>query len=184
MASYDDKLVKAKALRLIKRLLDNKVDTTDKGAPNGIAVLDSSGKVPVSQLPAGALGSNNVISDTTEHWNSVQTVPDDTIILVYTDKEVVTVDGQDRYIPGLKVGDGVHLPRDLPFIDAGTLNGVDVDNIVAKQVGHTLTFGNGGVYQFDGSADVTVPVYTGGYSTNSAITDGDAGYQEDNFEDD
>ena len=27
---------------------------------------------------------------------------------------------------------------------------------------HTLTFGAGGVYQFDGSADVTVPVYTGG----------------------
>ena len=27
---------------------------------------------------------------------------------------------------------------------------------------HTLTFGAGGIYQFDGSADVTVPVYTGG----------------------
>lgn len=27
---------------------------------------------------------------------------------------------------------------------------------------HKLTFGAGGVYQFDGSADVTVPVYTGG----------------------
>lgn len=27
---------------------------------------------------------------------------------------------------------------------------------------HTLTFGAGGVYQYDGSADVTVPVYTGG----------------------
>lgn len=27
---------------------------------------------------------------------------------------------------------------------------------------HKLTFGAGGTYQFDGSADVTVPVYTGG----------------------
>lgn len=26
---------------------------------------------------------------------------------------------------------------------------------------HKLTFGSGGTYQFDGSADVTVPVYTG-----------------------
>ena len=26
---------------------------------------------------------------------------------------------------------------------------------------HKLTFGAGGVYQYDGSADVTVPVYTG-----------------------
>lgn len=29
------------------------------------------------------------------------------------------------------------------------------------QLSHTLTFGAGGVYQYDGSADVTVPVYTG-----------------------
>ncbi len=27
---------------------------------------------------------------------------------------------------------------------------------------HKLTFGAGGIYQYDGSADVTVPVYTGG----------------------
>lgn len=27
---------------------------------------------------------------------------------------------------------------------------------------HKLTFGAGGAYEFDGSADVTVPVYTGG----------------------
>lgn len=27
---------------------------------------------------------------------------------------------------------------------------------------HKLTFGAGGVYEYDGSADVTVPVYTGG----------------------
>ena len=28
---------------------------------------------------------------------------------------------------------------------------------------HKLTFGAGGVYQYDGSADVTVPVYTGNF---------------------
>lgn len=27
---------------------------------------------------------------------------------------------------------------------------------------HKLTFGAGGIYEYDGSADVTVPVYTGG----------------------
>lgn len=30
------------------------------------------------------------------------------------------------------------------------------------RLSHKLTFGAGGVYQYDGSADVTVPVYTGG----------------------
>jgi len=44
------------------------------------------------------------------------------------------------------------------------LGGLNADNIVAKKLKHTLTFGNGGAYQFDGSADVTVPVYNGDYS--------------------
>lgn len=33
----------------------------------------------------------------------------------------------------------------------------------AERLTHTLTFGNGGAFVFDGSADVTVPVYTGDY---------------------
>lgn len=41
-------------------------------------------------------------------------------------------------------------------IIGGTL---DADNLVLP---HKLTFGAGGIYQYDGSADVTVPVYTGG----------------------
>ena len=61
----------------------------------------------------------------------------------------------------LKVGDGVTTVTNLPFIDASTLSGVNINNIEAQRVSHTLTFGAGGVYQFDGSADVTVPVYTG-----------------------
>ena len=33
----------------------------------------------------------------------------------------------------------------------------------AERLTHTLTFGAGGQYSFDGSADVTVPVYDGTY---------------------
>ena len=36
------------------------------------------------------------------------------------------------------------------------------DLYVTPEVRHSLTFGNG-TYVYDGSADVTVPVYTGGY---------------------
>lgn len=35
---------------------------------------------------------------------------------------------------------------------------------VAAKVAHKLTFGAGGAYVYDGSADVTVPVYTGDYA--------------------
>ena len=34
------------------------------------------------------------------------------------------------------------------------------DNGIAQRLAHKLTFGNG-TYVYDGSADVTVPVYTG-----------------------
>ena len=62
----------------------------------------------------------------------------------------------------LKVGDGTTTVINLPFIDASTISGVDINNIEAKKVQHKLTFGAGGIYVYDGSEDVTVPVYTGG----------------------
>lgn len=43
----------------------------------------------------------------------------------------------------------------------------DAPNIIpetAEKVAHTLTFGAGGAYVYDGSQDVTVPVYTGDYA--------------------
>ena len=46
----------------------------------------------------------------------------------------------------------------LKVADAGT-----IISGVAEKVAHTLTFGANEEYQFDGSADVTVPVYTGSY---------------------
>jgi hypothetical protein len=35
------------------------------------------------------------------------------------------------------------------------------DTLVAQKTAHTLTFGAGQEYKFDGSQDVTVPVYSG-----------------------
>ena len=45
----------------------------------------------------------------------------------------------------------------LKIADAG-----DIISGTAQRVAHTLTFGAGGTYVYDGSADVVVPVYTGG----------------------
>ena len=57
----------------------------------------------------------------------------------------------------IKVGDGSTTAPNLPFIDAGTLNGITATNITAKQLQHTLTFGSSGTYSFDGSNDITIP---------------------------
>ena len=73
---------------------------------------------------------------------------------------VYSADATHSY-PRLKVGNGINTIATLPFIDAATLGGVNVNNIVAKSLQHTLTFGANQAYTFDGSQDVTVPVYTG-----------------------
>ena len=51
-------------------------------------------------------------------------------------------------------------------IDTTYLKVADAGNIIsseAEKVKHKLTFGADQTYVFDGSADVTVPVYTGNY---------------------
>lgn len=47
-------------------------------------------------------------------------------------------------------------------ISAASL-GIDLNNITAKKLEHKLTFGANGAYTYDGSADVTVPVYDGSF---------------------
>ena len=109
---------------------------------------------------------------TESDWNKVAT------FIPYVGEMIVYNPDQLHPFTRVKVGDGVHLPRDLPFIDAGSVGGVNLDNVEAARLKHTLTFGAGEVYRFDGSADVTVPVYTGAYDNGA-----DAGAQENNFED-
>lgn len=51
----------------IQASLDDKVDTADVGAPNGIATLDGAGKVPIAQLPASIFiykGTYNATTNT------------------------------------------------------------------------------------------------------------------------
>lgn len=52
----------------------------------------------------------------------------------------------------------IYITNETPI---GTIAGLQeaLNNVT---LAHKLTFGAGGVYQYDGSADVTVPVYTGG----------------------
>lgn len=61
--------------------------------------------------------------------------------------------------PRIKIGNGVDLPRNLPFVM--TEGNIDLDNIIANKVKGKLTFGSGGAFVYDGSTDINIPVYTG-----------------------
>ena len=95
-------------------------------------------------------------TDTEVNWSISNLIPKKGEVIIYS------VDNEHAS-PRIKIGDGINIVKNLPFIDAQTINGVDINHIVAQKVGHTLTFGNGQVFQFDGSEDVTVPVYTGNH---------------------
>ena len=86
-------------------------------------------------------------NDTEAHWDlATNFVPKQGEVIIYSADDT-------HPFSRLKVGDGETNVIDLPFINSGS----------SEKVNHTLTFGNGAVYRYDGSQDVTVPVYTGGY---------------------
>ena len=96
--------------------------------------------------------------DTEEHWNrAVRFIPLLGEPVIYDAES----DGNGLAFPRLKVGDGIHTIVELPFIDAGSINGMQLDNIVAASLRHSITFGANQAYTFDGSSDVVVPVYNG-----------------------
>lgn len=87
-----------------------------------------------------------------ENWEKITDfIPNKGEMIIYNADENHTA-------PRIKIGDGIHLPKDLPFIEIPGL-----DNIIAKKVSHKLIFGTNGVYEYDGSEDVVVPTYTGNY---------------------
>ena len=76
--------------------------------------------------------------------------------------EIIIYSADDTHpFSRIKVGDGITTVINLPFIDAQTINGRDIDSFIISKLEHKLTFGAGEQYVFDGSEDVTVPVYTG-----------------------
>ncbi len=98
-------------------------------------------------------------NDTEENWNkAVNFIPRKGELIIYN---ADSSNDNARPFPRLKVGDGITNVINLPFFDAGSIGGRTADALVAQRTAHTLTFGAGQQYRFDGSQDVTVPVYTG-----------------------
>lgn len=98
-------------------------------------------------------------NDTEENWNkAVNFIPRKGELIIYNTE---SSNDNARPFPRLKVGDGITSVVNLPFFDAGSINGMTSETLVAQRTSHTLTFGAGQQYKFDGSQDVTVPVYAG-----------------------
>ena len=130
----------------------------------------------VNDLPfidAQSIGGNIIEINTTAYWNSKLTyVPNLGDVIIYSDK---SVNSSGINIPGVKIGDGHTYCPMLPFLNDDLINVLDshisddVVHITAqereywndKTLLHKLTFGAGETYVFDGSQDVTVPVYLG-----------------------
>ena len=92
-------------------------------------------------------------TDTEANWNLSNLVPLAGELIIYSPDENHTASR-------LKIGDGVTVVTELPFVDVSAGSEIDINNITAARVAHKLTFGDG-AFQFDGSEDVNVPVYNG-----------------------
>jgi len=86
--------------------------------------------------------------DTEENWNkALNFIPLRGEVIIYAADDLTP-------FPRIKVGDGTTPVVDLPFASSGNAS----TEVVLQ---HKLTFGANQQYVFDGSEDVTVPVYTG-----------------------
>lgn len=81
--------------------------------PNIQELVLGQGTALALTIPNGSGGNTNVIMDTTANWAlRTEYVPKRATIIVYSDRFVVS--GQD--VPGIKIGDGVTVVGDLPFV--------------------------------------------------------------------
>ena len=92
-------------------------------------------------------------TDIEANWNQSDLIPLVGELIIYAPD-------QNHTASRLKIGDGVTVVKNLPFIDVA--EGIDFNNITAARVAHKLVFGDGSL-QFDGSEEVVVPVYDGDY---------------------
>lgn len=100
--------------------------------------------------------SNNILNsrvqlkaDTEANWTTHSS------FVPLAGETIIYVADATHPFPRMKVGDGTTSVANLPFINSGS----------SERVNHRLTFGANQAYVFDGSADVTVPVYTGSIVT-------------------
>lgn len=135
--------------RLAQAIADGKLQPydvvyMDDGGVGVIGWINEDGQY-VSAASAGAAA---VTVKTTNEWlNQPEYLPQKGELIVYSDYQKVIEGGITKNIPSMKVGDGINTIRQLSFLNGGQC-----------QLSHKLTIGT---YVFDGTQDITIPVYDG-----------------------
>lgn len=85
---------------------------------------------------------------TTNEWlNNSDYIPAKGETIVYSDYKKIVENGIEKEIPSIKIGDGIHTVNQLMFTSK-----------IADKLSHALTIGD---KIYDGSEDVTIPIYDG-----------------------
>lgn len=63
------------------------------------------------------LGLRSILYGTTEEWNSQNNlIAEEGVVYIYSDYQTTTIDGVEKTVPGIKIGDGKAYLIDIPFI--------------------------------------------------------------------
>lgn len=132
----------------------------------------------VIQLPFFSAGESGIVvqSNTKEWWDEhSDIIPSDLSFIIVPNKSTIEKDGNIYNVPGIKIGDGISTFAELSYVgddaidliinhindDSRHITDADRERWNNKVLDHKLTFGSSQNYVFDGSEDVTVPVYGG-----------------------
>jgi hypothetical protein len=107
--------------------------------PVNVSIQSSCQEVPINailhpsteriQIPIGSeivVRGNQVFYGTTESWDEQRTlIPKKGTIYIYSDRSTIVENGITKYVPGIKIGDGVSYLIDMPFLDSNVIDALN-----------------------------------------------------------
>lgn len=127
-------------------------------------------------LDSGTINGITAMANGKDYWDAhPDYVAPENALIIIPDKAIMEHDGFSYNVPGIKIGDGITPINELTYIgddiitllmnhindDSRHITNADRERWNNKVLDHKLTFGSSQNYVFDGSEDVTVPVYGG-----------------------
>ena len=106
------------------------LDVFDGSTNVSLSVDSGNGLIPMGteQIRIVSRGNANLYMNTTANWNRQPTyIPKRGDIIVYSDHDTVIEDGEEKIVPGIKIGDGMAYCIDLPFV---------TDSLAKRLLGH------------------------------------------------
>lgn len=117
-------------------IVDNQDSTQTINATGDISSVDEVAREGVRELQDIVALKPTIYYNTTDYWNSQSTlVSESNTLYVYTDYDVA----DEKNIPAFKVGDGITVVKDLPFL-AGSVTSAQIatwDNKVSASISDT-----------------------------------------------